>query len=58
MSKRVEVSCDDCYFRRASLCALLLERPCPTFRPHNRGLLAPPPQARLIEPLSRRAAAA
>jgi hypothetical protein len=25
-------TCEDCYFRRRGLCALALERPCPTFR--------------------------
>jgi len=48
MSKRTDVTCNDCYFRQAGLCALVLEHPCPTFRSHNRGLLLPPPQARLV----------
>ena len=48
MSKRREVTCDDCYFRRAGLCALLADRPCPTFRAVSRGALAPPQQARLV----------
>ncbi len=50
MSKRLEVSCADCYFRQASLCALVLERPCPTFRHHSRGSLVPPRQPRLVPP--------
>ena len=25
-------TCQDCYFHRNGLCALALERPCPTFR--------------------------
>jgi len=45
---RAEVTCEDCYFRRASLCALLLERPCPTFRHHAGGVLVPPRQPPLI----------
>jgi hypothetical protein len=48
MSKRAVITCNDCYFRQSGLCALELERPCPTFRRHNRGLLVPPPQARLV----------
>lgn len=46
--KRSDVTCDDCYFRRAGLCAIPEDRPCPTFRHHRRGTLVPPPQARLI----------
>ena len=45
--KRTRVTCDDCYFRRAALCALPGE-PCPTFRPYRREGLLPPPQARLV----------
>lgn len=41
-------TCEDCYFRRAGLCALVLESACPTFRAHTRGALAPPQQAPLI----------
>lgn len=48
MGKRVQLSCDDCYFRRAGLCALTLEEPCPTFRLHSRGSLVPPRQPRLV----------
>jgi hypothetical protein len=40
-------TCDDCYFRRRGLCALSLERPCPTFRAEGR-VLRPPVQARLV----------
>jgi hypothetical protein len=40
-------TCQDCYFHRNALCALALERPCPTFRAAER-VLAPPPQPRLI----------
>jgi hypothetical protein len=54
MTKR-ELTCDDCYFRRESLCALCVQVPCPTFRPVVRGRLLPPVQARLVmpEPLPR-----
>jgi hypothetical protein len=48
MSKRTEATCSDCYFRRAGLCALSGETPCPTFRVHAVGKLAPPPQPRLV----------
>jgi hypothetical protein len=34
-------TCEDCYFRRNGLCALVLERPCPTFR--AAGLTLEPP---------------
>jgi hypothetical protein len=59
MSKH-ETTCQDCYFRRNGLCALALERPCPTFRAANH-VLAPPPQPRLVPrpiPLSAAAATA
>ncbi len=48
MGKRAEATCEDCYFSRAWLCALLLESPCPTFRHHSRGTLVPPRQPRLV----------
>jgi hypothetical protein len=40
-------TCQDCYFQRNGLCALALERPCPTFRAAER-ILTPPPQPRLV----------
>jgi len=46
--KRGGITCDDCYFRRAGLCALALAEPCPTFRAHSRGSLVPPRQPRLV----------
>ena len=48
MSKRHESTCNECYFRRAGLCALPGETTCPTFRVHSVGKLAPPPQPRLV----------
>jgi hypothetical protein len=48
MSKRAEATCNDCYFRRAGLCALAADTPCPTFRLASRGALTPPPQPRLV----------
>ncbi|HEX3331320.1 MAG TPA: hypothetical protein VN615_03825 [Gaiellales bacterium] len=42
-------TCDDCYFRKTELCALRLSRPCPTFRPVQRGRMVPPRQPRLVE---------
>jgi hypothetical protein len=48
MSKRAEVQCSDCYFRREGLCALNQDTPCPTFRAVTRGSLAPPKQPRLV----------
>ena len=53
LGKRGDVSCADCYFHKAGLCALLLESPCPTFRSTVRGLLVPPVQPQLVpRPLS------
>ena len=48
MTKRSKATCDDCYFRRAGLCALFPETPCPTFRAEIRGRPAPPQQPRLV----------
>jgi hypothetical protein len=48
MGRRTDVTCDDCFFRQASVCALVLDSPCPTFRHSNRGVLVPPRQARLV----------
>jgi hypothetical protein len=42
------LTCEDCYFRKAGLCALPLAAPCPTFRLDSRGALKPPRQARLV----------
>jgi hypothetical protein len=33
-----KVSCENCFFRQNGLCALDLGKPCPTFRPAERGL--------------------
>jgi hypothetical protein len=44
------VTCNDCFFRKTSLCALDLSEPCPTFRPAVRGHMVAPPQPRLVEP--------
>ena len=48
MSKRPQATCNECYFRRAGLCALPGETTCPTFRVDAVGKLAPPPQPRLV----------
>jgi len=48
MSKTTKATCDDCYFRRAGLCALPGEEICPTFRLQGPGRLVPPPQPRLV----------
>jgi hypothetical protein len=48
VTKRTEATCDDCYFRREGLCALALERACPTFRAARGGELERPRQPRLI----------
>jgi hypothetical protein len=48
MSKASKATCDDCYFRRAGLCALSPETPCPTFRAETRGALMRPRQPQLV----------
>lgn len=46
---RRDVTCDDCYFRREGLCALMGNVPCPTFRATTKSsALAPPPQPQLV----------
>jgi hypothetical protein len=58
MSKRPDVTCNDCYFRRGGLCALPGETICPTFRAYAVGRLEPPPQPQLVaRPLAPVAAA-
>jgi hypothetical protein len=48
MAKRRQITCKDCYFRQAALCALA-GGPCPTFRPAKAARLEPPAQAPLVE---------
>jgi len=48
MSKKKRVTCNDCYFRTAGLCALPGEDVCPTFRMQKTGSLEPPEQPRLV----------
>jgi hypothetical protein len=48
MSAKSSATCNDCYFRRAGLCAIPGEATCPTFRSYSRGNLVPPRQPRLI----------
>ena len=48
MGNRAKPTCEDCYFKRAGLCALTLDAPCPTFRQHTKGNLIPPQQASLV----------
>jgi hypothetical protein len=52
-----KVSCEDCFFKRNLLCALELDEPCTTFRPHE-SELRPPSQMRLVFRQERRARAA
>ena len=53
MGKGVAATCDDCYFKRAGLCAMPLAAPCPTFRYDTGGAPARPKQAPLVpRPLS------
>ena len=48
MTRQAAPTCNDCYFRRAGLCALAAETPCPTFRLASRGSMTPPQQPRLV----------
>jgi hypothetical protein len=50
-SARKPPTCDDCYFRRKSLCALALEHPCPTFRAATKTLEPPQHPPLLPRPL-------
>jgi len=39
MAKRqTAIRCEDCFFHQQMLCALSSQKPCPTFRPAERGL--------------------
>jgi hypothetical protein len=46
-------TCNDCYFRARSLCALARSEPCPTFRLAKNGRPARPPQAPLVAVVAR-----
>jgi hypothetical protein len=48
MADRRALSCDDCFFRRAELCAIAGNTPCPTFRRAQAGGLDPPRQPTLV----------
>jgi len=48
MVKRREITCEDCFFRRADLCAIPGNCVCPTFR-HAKAPLIPPRQPRLVQ---------
>ncbi|HEX2505543.1 MAG TPA: hypothetical protein VHK22_04985 [Gaiellaceae bacterium] len=57
---RPQPTCDECFFRRADLCAIPGSTPCPTFRAVKAGKPVPPRQATLVArpgPLRRVAAA-
>ena len=54
MATTREPTCDDCYFRQEALCALRLERPCPTFRASVSGRLVPRKQTDLAPLPARR----
>jgi hypothetical protein len=48
MGKLSKATCNQCYFRRAGLCALPGDTPCPTFRAASGGTLEPPRQPQLV----------
>ena len=43
----LQATCDDCFFRKAELCALAGNKVCPTFRPVAEAAAAPPLSTRL-----------
>ncbi|MEA2390902.1 MAG: hypothetical protein QOK31_1011 [Solirubrobacteraceae bacterium] len=45
---RPKVTCEDCFFRKNTLCALTVAEPCPTFRPYHPDGLMPPRQMRFV----------
>jgi hypothetical protein len=57
-AKARNVTCEDCFFRRHTLCALQLDAPCPTFRPDHPDGLRPPQQLRFVFRQERRRQAA
>jgi hypothetical protein len=56
LTRLQNVTCDDCYFRRAGLCALSPDVPCPTFRSATQGAITPPPEPKLLPQLGQVAA--
>ena len=48
MSKKNRTTCNECYFRRAGLCALPGDEVGPTFRLDRAGSLEPPRQPQLV----------
>ena len=53
-----KVTCEDCYFRCNTLCALTVDEPCATFRPDRPEGLSPPRQLRFAFRQERRTRAA
>ena len=53
-----KVSCEQCYFRCNTLCALALDEPCASFRPNTPEGLRPPSQLRFVFRAERRTQAA
>lgn len=48
MISKKQPKCEDCFFRKNSLCALQLQSPCATFRPNDPEGLKPPDQMRFV----------
>ncbi|MBA2514717.1 MAG: hypothetical protein H0V26_10400 [Solirubrobacterales bacterium] len=57
-TKSKAITCDDCFFRCNTLCALSLDEPCATFRPNHPEGLRPPQQLRFVFRQERRRRAA
>ena len=53
-----KVSCETCFFKRNTLCALALDEPCATFRPDHPEGLRPPQQMHFVFRQERRRQAA
>jgi hypothetical protein len=53
VTTQVKRTCNECYFRRAGLCALPGDTPCPTFRAESRGSLGHVRQDRVTVPARR-----
>ena len=53
-----KVTCEGCYFRANTLCALTVDEPCATFRPDRPEGLSPPQQLRFAFRQERRTRAA
>jgi hypothetical protein len=47
-TRKMKVSCEDCFFRQNLLCAVSDAGPCATYRPNHPDGLRPPSQLRFV----------